>query len=122
MQKSKGLLESEISKALTQWEKDFLGRGSVNVKTDIVRDMIVVTLRGVLTPAEYALCETKDGMLTVKRTRSDLVESGIDKLKEIIFDLTNQEVKNFHTDISTNNGERVMIFRLQNNYEKQLKS
>jgi uncharacterized protein YbcI len=47
MSKSKGSIEAEISKALTQWEKDFLGRGSVSVKTDILRDMIIVTLRGI---------------------------------------------------------------------------
>jgi uncharacterized protein YbcI len=54
MNKSKGSMEAEISKALTQWEKDYLGRGSVTVKTDIIRDMIIVSLRGVLTPAEYS--------------------------------------------------------------------
>ncbi|RRJ36511.1 DUF2294 family protein, partial [Pseudomonas aeruginosa] len=28
MKKSKGVYEAEISKAITQWEKDYLGRGS----------------------------------------------------------------------------------------------
>lgn len=46
MNKSKGFIEAEISKAITQWEKDFLGRGSVSVKTDILRDMIIVTFTG----------------------------------------------------------------------------
>ena len=31
MKKTKGIYESEISKAITQWEK-FLGRGSLSVK------------------------------------------------------------------------------------------
>ena len=42
MDKSKGTLESEISQALTHWEKNYLGRGSVSVKSDILRDMIIV--------------------------------------------------------------------------------
>jgi uncharacterized protein YbcI len=120
MNKSKGSMEAEISKALTQWEKDYLGRGSVTVKTDIIRDMIIVSLRGVLTPAEYSLCESKEGMLTVKRTRSDLVESGIEDLKEIIFQLTGEKVGSFHTDISSRTGERVMVFKLFNDFEKNL--
>ncbi|OLN23627.1 hypothetical protein BTO30_03400 [Domibacillus antri] len=120
MNKSKGSIESEISKALTQWEKDFLGRGSVSVKTDILRDMIIVTLRGILTPAEYALCETKEGALSIKRMRSDLIESGIDGLKEIIFNLTGEKVKSFHTDISTLSGDRVMVFKLYNDFEKNI--
>ena len=44
MDKSKGTLESEISKALTHWEKNYLGRGSVSVKSDILRDMVIVIL------------------------------------------------------------------------------
>jgi uncharacterized protein YbcI len=43
MTKSKGETESEISRALTQWEKDYLGRGSLNVKSDILRDMMVLS-------------------------------------------------------------------------------
>jgi uncharacterized protein YbcI len=77
MNKTKGFPEAEISKAITQWEKDFLGRGSVSVKTDILRDMIIVNLKGILTPAEYSVCETKDGLLSIKKIRSELVESGI---------------------------------------------
>ncbi|RNA69493.1 DUF2294 domain-containing protein [Alteribacter keqinensis] len=120
MKRTKGTIESEISKALTQWEKDYLGRGSVSVKTDILRDMIIVTLQGVLTPAEFSLCETTEGMLSVKRFRFDLVESGQKELMNIILNITEQEVKSFHTDISTRTGERVMVFRLYNIYEKKL--
>ena len=108
MKNSNGSIESEISKAITHWEKDYLGRGSISVKTDILRDMIIVNLQGILTPAEYTVCETKDGMLTIKKNRSELVESGIDDLKEII-----------HTDISSRTGERVMIFKLFHNLEEK---
>lgn len=118
MNKTKGSVEAEISRAITQWEKDFLGRGSISVKSDILRDMIIVTLRGILTPAEYLVCETKDGMLSIKQNRSNLVESGLESLKEIIFEITGCEVISFHTDISTTTGERVMIFKLSSDLEK----
>ncbi|WP_246942052.1 DUF2294 domain-containing protein [Bacillus pinisoli] len=118
MNKTKGYMESEISKAITLWEKEYLGRGSVSVKADILRDMIVVTLKGILTPAEYAVCETKEGILSIKRIRSDLVESGVDDLKEMIQSITNEKVRSFFTDISTQSGERIMVFRLDNDYER----
>jgi len=117
---TKGRVESEISKALTQWEKDYLGRGSVTVKTDIFRDMVFVMLKGVLTQAEYKLAETKEGLLSVKKMRSDLVESGIDDLSDIIFKLTGIEVVSFHTDLSTKTGERIMVFRLAKDLEKMM--
>jgi uncharacterized protein YbcI len=112
MDKSKGALEAEISKALTHWEKNYLGRGSVSVKSDILRDMIIVSLRGILTPAEYSVCKDKEGLLSVKENRNSLVESGVDELKEVILTITGLEVTSFYTDLSTNTGERIMIFKI----------
>ncbi|WP_181438546.1 DUF2294 domain-containing protein [Paenibacillus sambharensis] len=118
--KTKGMMEAEVSRALTQWERDFLGRGSVDVKTDIVRNMIVVMLKGVLTPAEKLLAAEKDGMLSVKRNRSELVETGAGQLYQLIGDLTGKQVVSFFTDISTRSGERVMVFMLDGNLENEL--
>ncbi|MDI9258770.1 DUF2294 domain-containing protein [Alicyclobacillus sendaiensis] len=120
--KLKGCIEADISNALTKWEKDYLGRGSVSVKTDILRDMIIVSLRGILSSAEYALCETYEGMLSVKRTRTSLVESGVEDLKDIIRRITGEEVKSFFTDLSTRTGERIMVFRLHSDLERKLES
>ena len=120
MKKTKGIYESEISKAITQWEKDFLGRGSLSVKTDILRDMVIVSLQGILPPAEYRVCKTNEGLLNIKRTRSELVESGEEDLSRIIKDLTGLNVKSFHSDLSTITGERVMIFKLEDRFDKAL--
>lgn len=59
MDKTKGALEAEISKVLTNWEKSYLGRGSVSVKSDILRDMVVVVLGGVLTPLNMPYAKIK---------------------------------------------------------------
>lgn len=118
MNKSKGTLETEISQALTHWEKSYLGRGSISVKSDILRDMVIVTLHRILIPAEYSLCRDKEGLLSVKKNRNRLVESGIADLKKIILTITGQDVLSFHTDISTQSGERVMVFKLSGNLEE----
>ena len=119
---TKGQLEAEISTTLTQWEKEFLGRGSVRVKTDIIRDMIIVDLKGILTPAEHKLSETTEGLLSVKKIRADLVEAGREELGAIIKDITGEEVVTFHTDMSTSNGERIMVFKLSDNLEEKITS
>lgn len=118
--KSKGELEDQISRALTQWEKEYLGRGSVLVKTDIIRNMIIVLLKGILTPAEQNLAQTVEGMTSIKKIRTDLIESGKGQLEDIVFQLTGEKVTSFHTDISTRTGERVIIFCLADNLEKKL--
>ena len=119
MAKSKGAYEAEISKAITQWEKDFRTWLTFS-KTDILRDMIIVNLQGVLTPAEYRVCKTQEGLLNIKRTRSELVESGQDDLMQLILDITGVSVSSFHSDLSTITGERVIVFKLDTNLEKQL--
>ena len=88
-------------------------------KTDILRDMIIVNLQGVLTP-EYRVCKTQEGLLNIKRTRSELVESGQDDLMQLILDITGVSVSSFHSDLSTITGERVIVFKLDTNLEKQL--
>ncbi|BBD91010.1 MULTISPECIES: DUF2294 domain-containing protein [Staphylococcus] len=120
MKKTKGIYEAEISKAITQWEKDFLGRGSLSVKTDILRDMVIINLQGILTPAEYRVCKTNEGLLNIKRTRSELVESGQEDLNNIIYDLIGLKVVSFHSDLSTVTGERVIVFKLEDNFEKRM--
>ena len=120
MDKSKGVLEAEISKALTHWEKNYLGRGSVSVKSDILRDMVIVVLKGILTPAEYSVCQDKEGLLSIKTIRNSLVESGVEELKEALLTITGEEVVSFYTDLSTQTGERIMIFKLSDDLQSKL--
>ena len=120
MDKTKGVIEAEISKVLTHWEKNYLGRGSVSVKSDILRDMIVVVLKGVLTPAEYSVCQEKEGLLSVKKMRITLVESGLEEIKEALSAITGLEVVSFYTDLSTITGERVMVFKLSEDLQSKL--
>ncbi len=116
---SKGEMENLLSRALTQWEKEYLGRGSVLVKSDILRNMVIVLLKGILTPAEKELAKTKEGLLSIKKIRADLVESGREQLGELIEDITGEKVVNFYTDISTHTGERIMVFVLEDSLEKR---
>lgn len=106
---TKGQLEDQISKKFMQFEREFLGRGPVNVKTDIIRDMILVRLEGVLTKAEIELSKDLDGIMMVKSMRSKLLENGRDYLKQIISEVTGCSIVSLHTDISTKSGDRVVL-------------
>lgn len=68
MYKTRGSNETETRKALIQWQKEYLGRGPIAIKTDILRDLVIVILRGILTPAEYGV---KIPMLVLKRGKND---------------------------------------------------
>lgn len=107
---SKGQKEDEITKAMIQWEKDYKGRGPSEAKTDILRNMVIVTLKGVLSRAEQHLARDKEGMALIKKLRQQLVEQGRPELEEIINRITLANVVSLHTDISTKTSERIFVF------------
>lgn len=113
---SKGQVESEISEAVIQFEKEYMGRGPLETKTYIIEDMILVRLKDVLTKAEHQLARTSDpseGRELIKKMRDALMEKGRPLLEAVIKDITGFKVKSLHTDISTLTGERVIIFSLE---------
>ncbi|MGH7275365.1 MAG: DUF2294 domain-containing protein [Nitrospiria bacterium] len=117
MRMTKGQMEAEISNALIQFEKDYMGRGPQETKAFIIEDMILVRLKGVLTPAEQQLAKNPEGMNLIKKIRSNLLEQGRELVKEVIEKITRLKVISLHTDISTKTGERMIIFTLNENLE-----
>ena len=115
--KTKGQIESQIGEAIIKFEKEYMGRGPMETKTYIIKDMIFIRLKGVLTPAEEQLAKTADGSELIKKTRIQLLEGARLLLENIISDITGYQVKSLHTDISTKTGERIIIFTLYKNLE-----
>ncbi len=110
--KTKGQLESEISTAIIKFEKEYMGRGPVETRTYIIGDLVLVRLKGVLTPAEDHLATSKEGADLIKMTRVKLLESARSLLEAIITEITGCTLKSLHTDISTKTGERIIVFTL----------
>ena len=111
--KTKGQIEARISEAIIKFEKEYMGRGPMEAKTYIIKDMIFVRLKGVLTLAEEQLSKTAEGAELIKKTRMQLLESARVLLENMIADITACQVKSMHTDISTKTGERIIIFTLK---------
>ncbi len=114
--KTKGQVEAEISEAIIKIEKEYMGRGPDETKTYIIGDMVLVRLRGVLTPAEKQLAKTDDnlkGRALIKQVRIELLEKARVLLENIVQDVLGEKVVTMHTDISTITGERIIIFILE---------
>lgn len=121
-EKTKGQIEAQISEALIKFEKEYMGRGPKETKTYIIKDMVFVRLKGVLTLAEEQLAKNAEGAELIKKTRMQLLESAKVLLQNIILDLTACQVKSLHTDISTKTGERIIVFTLAQNLEDQFET
>jgi uncharacterized protein YbcI len=108
--KTKTEIERAIRNAIIKFEQEFMGRGPDDVKTFVVRDLVVVRLKGVLTPAERQLAKTVDGVDMVKRLRQNLIALGRDKLCEQVNKITGAKTLALFTDIDVQIGERVFVF------------
>jgi uncharacterized protein YbcI len=112
---SQGQLEARISEALIKFEREYMGRGPEEARSYLIEDLVMVRLRGVLTPAERQLARSDgndQGRALIKQVRMELLERGRPLLENIITDITGQKVRSLHTDISTVTGERIIVFSL----------
>jgi len=90
-----------------------MGRGPTETRAQLLPDLVLVRLRGVLTPAEQKLVTSEEGRRLVKRMRMELIEGASELLAAVISGILGRPVTGMHTDISTTTGERVILFVLE---------
>ena len=120
MNKTKGQLEADISIAITKFEKEHLGRGPEEANTFIINDMILIRLKGVLTPAEEKLAGDNEGARLIKQVRRRLIESSRPLLEKIIQNIIGLKATSLHTDISSRTGERIFVLCFNKNIESDI--
>lgn len=111
-EKSRGMIEAEISNELIKFEKEYMGRGPLETRTYILENIVIVRLTKVLTRSEEQLSRTEEGITLIKKVRSTLFEQSSHLLDAIISDILGCKVLSMHTDISTKTGERIIVFIL----------
>lgn len=116
----KGQIEAAITAAVTQFEREMLGRGPKEARTFLVHDLVVVRLKGILSPGEQQVAREAGGIDLIKQMRTRLVESFDRELAQIVEQHTGVRVASMHTDISTRTGERVFVFTLETDLETRL--
>ncbi|HEY7219185.1 MAG TPA: DUF2294 domain-containing protein [Candidatus Binatia bacterium] len=118
--KTKGEIEAAISEAIVRFEIDYMGRGPKETRSYIVEDVILVRLKGMLTPAEQQLTKTPDGVELIKRMRSTIIDNARAEFSRVITNATGVAVRDVLTDISTDTGERIFLFILDRNLGREL--
>jgi uncharacterized protein YbcI len=105
-------MENSIRNAIIKFEQEFMGRGPDEVRAFVIRDLVVVRLKGVLTPAERQLAKTAEGVDMVKRLRQNLIAQGRERLCEQVSEITGAKILTVFTDIDVLIGERVFVFTM----------
>ena len=115
---TKGELEAAFTKAIVKFEKDYLGRGPMDARTYLIDDIVLVRLRGVLTPAEEKLSQNNEGKTLVRDARRQLFETSRSMLAEFVSEILQTELVDIYSDISTDSGERIIVLTVKRNFGK----
>ena len=115
--KTRGEAEAELTQAVIKFEKEYLGRGPLDARTFFIQDMILVRLRGIITPAERKLAESREGQNLVKETRRQLFESSRPLIEEMVTQIIGCQLVSLHTDMSVKTGERIIVLTVNTNLD-----
>ena len=117
---SKGEVETAIRNAVIKFEQEFLGQGPEDVRAFIAKDVVMVRLDEVQTPAERQLTRTPEGSEMVRRIGRTLFVQGREQLCRQLDDITGARTIGLFTDIDTQLGERIIVLTLDRDLESVL--
>ena len=118
-EKTIGEIEATLANSIIRFEKEYMGRGPVQVRVFTVEDMIIMRLYGVLTPAETRLSQSSDGHVLVKQVRRRLMQISRPMLEQIVQEVVGSPVISLHSDISVKTGEHIIVFIFGENMEER---
>lgn len=137
--KSQGEIEAAVCDGIARFQQEFMGRGPRDIQSHLVGSLLVVRLRGVLTPAERQLIAPRgevapgrpddaaaaageacnghsghdgNGRALLKQVRAHMVSSCRPRLAEIVEVAVGVRLVSVHHDISTVTGEELLVFSL----------
>jgi len=113
--KTQGELEAAVSKGVTIFMQEFMGRGPKDICTHLIGDLLLVRLGGVLTAAErhlVAALPSEKGRDLLKQVRTHLVEVSRPRLEKMVEESCGMRCVILHHDVSTVTGEEVLLFTL----------
>lgn len=111
--RSRGQIEADVAAALSQFERDHMGRGPRSARAHLIGEVVAVRLGGILSVAEQTLSREPGGVELIKQLRTRLIEAARPRLDELVTDATGVDVVSMHSDLSTRTGERVFLFILE---------
>lgn len=118
---TKGQVEAQIAAMITSFEREQMGRGPKEVRVWIVEDLILIRLKGVLTPAEERLTGDPNGGHLLKQLRNRLIETSRAVVEEAIETITGVAMISLHSDLSIRTGERILVLTLAENLEARFR-
>lgn len=119
--RTKGELEAAMGNAVLKFEREYFGRGPKEISTHVVKDMVLIRQRGILTPAEEQVRNNPDSVDLIQRLREALLKNNQEVLRIALQNLTKAEVIALYTDLSVEHSEKFMVFTFDQDLESRFR-
>lgn len=115
--RTKGELEAALGNVVLKFEREYFGRGPKEISTYVVKDLVLVRQRGILTPAEEQVRNNPESVDLIQRLREALLKNNQEILRVAIQNLTQAQVVALYTDLSVEHSEKFMVFTFNQDLE-----
>lgn len=114
-------LESEICETFIKLQRELTGRGPEETRAYILRDMVIIRAKGVLTKQEMHVAATRRGRSLVKQMRQELRETYLERIEGMVTSIMGCRVVSSHGDISIRTGDALEVFIMECDFHKKLR-
>ena len=110
MDKPNSNMAKQVALAAIAFEQQNTGRAPKSVTAVMSGETLVVTLHGLLSPAERALAKSAAGAAQVQEFHQELFTSALDSLRQDIKRITGVEVREATVEVDATSGTVVKAF------------
>lgn len=110
MNQSPATMAQQIAQVASAFEKGRTGHVPHSVTVVLSEDTLVVTLHGVLSPAEKALAQSSAGAAQVQEFHRQLFNNSADALRQEIKRITGVEVREATAEVEASTATVVQVF------------
>lgn len=103
-------MAKRIAQAASAFEQQRTGRQPRSVSVVLSRDTLVITLHGVLTPAEIMLARSSAGAAQLQEFHRQLFSNASEPMRREIGKITGVEVREAVAEVEPNTGTVVQVF------------
>jgi len=103
-------MAQQIARAASAFEQRRTGHVPQSVTVVLSEDTLVITLHGVLSPAETALAESPEGAAKVQEFHRQLFASSAEPLRQEIKRITGVDVREAGAEVEPSTGTVVQVF------------
>ncbi len=109
-QEAKSNVAQQIAEAAIAFQRERTGHAPTSVTVVLGEDTLVVTLHGVLSPAEQVLAKTLEGAAQVQKFHRQLFANSCEPLRQEIKRITGVDVREVVAEIEPTTGTAVQVF------------